>query len=226
MSRIVRNPVVCPHCGKPIRKAPKPRDLGLLLHVLTYRVKVESEITEEHIDAARQHCKMSPERLAELRGKDHARFWGYMLEKRALRLEWLNVIGHPPPYGWTPPREGERDNRAGVQAMKAYYKIVAKLKAKMRRNPEAQAQKIFNRYLRSKRLRSDSRKWAALTDVEARLAIKLRIENGEFKMSEYRALKACMLPDDHYSPTANAKAKEERSAKTLERAMEYVNGVP
>ena len=49
---------------------PKPRDLGLLLHALTYRVPVEDKITKKWIETARKHCKVKPERLVVFQGED------------------------------------------------------------------------------------------------------------------------------------------------------------
>jgi hypothetical protein len=81
----------CPHCGKEIPRLPvKPRDLGLLLNVLLYRVPVEKEISEEWIEVARQHCRMKPERLAEVRAGLHARHWPRMIERRAARLSHVS----------------------------------------------------------------------------------------------------------------------------------------
>jgi uncharacterized protein YecA (UPF0149 family) len=200
-------PIICPHCGKPIRKAKKPRDLGLLLHALTYRVPVEQEITEAWIETARKHCKMKPERLKELRGEAFERFWRYMEDKRARRVAWLKDTGEIPPYGWTPPRPGEPDHTKAVQAMKVYRKSVAKLKAKQRRRPDAQSEKLMNRYLETKRIRSTSRKLEALNDVGARLVLQSKIESGEVTLEDYRTLKSAMLPDDRYSRRARKKGQ-------------------
>ena len=57
----------CPACHATLTPLPtKPRDLGLLLNVLTYRVPIEAPITGAWIEKARKHCRMPPERLAEL----------------------------------------------------------------------------------------------------------------------------------------------------------------
>ena len=178
---------------------PKPRDLGLLLHALTYRVPVEDKITKKWISTARKHCKVKPERLAVLQGKDYKRFWGYMEDRRARRLAWLKETGEMPPYGWTPLKDGEPDHTNAVTAMKIYRKTVAKLKAKQRRNPDAQTDKLFNRYIATRKLRSASKKLEALNDVEARLILQWKVESGEITLDDYRALKTLMLPDDQYS---------------------------
>jgi len=201
-------PIICPHCGKPIRKVKKPRDLGLLLHALTYRVPVEQEITEAWIETARKHCRMKPERLAEIQGKDHARFWRYMEDKRTRRLAWLKDTGEMPPYGWTPPRPGEPDHTNAVHAMRVYRKTVAKLKAKQRRNPNAQSQKLFNRYLATRKIRSTPRRLEALNDVEARLVLQWKIESGDVTLDDFHALETAMLPDDRYSKRAKKRAQE------------------
>ncbi|MFC1453164.1 hypothetical protein ACFLSJ_07485 [Verrucomicrobiota bacterium] len=197
-----KNPMVCPHCGKPIRKAKIPRDGALLLHALTYRVPIQEQITEKWIETARKHCKMKPERLAELRGKPYARYWTYMEDKRKRRQEWLKETGEVPPAGWTPPRPDEPDHTNAVAAMKAYRKSVAKLKAKQRRNPDAQMDKLVNRYLSTKRYKSSSSKFAALDDIEARLILQWRIQSGDLTMDEFYTLQESMLPEDHYSRRA------------------------
>jgi len=226
MTKKAIKPVICPHCGKPIRKAAKPRDLGLLLHALTYRVPVEQKITEDWIETARKHCRMKPERLAEIQGKDHARFWQYMEDKRARRLAWLKDTGDMPPYGWTPPRPGEPDHTNAVHAMKVYRKTVAKLKAKQRRNPNAQSQKLFNRYLATRKIRSTNRRLEALNDVEARLVLQWKIESGDVTLDDYQALKSAMLPDDCYSRRAKKKDRETGSpVETRKKNAQRERGV-
>lgn len=200
-------PILCPHCGKPIRKAPKPRDLGLLLHALTYRVPVEETITEAWIECTRKHSKMKSERLKELRSAAYERFWRYMYDKRDRRLAWFNEEGEIPPYGWTPPKSGEQDHYNAIEGMRIYRKRVAKLKAKLARNPEFQKDKLLNRYFATKRKRSPSRKLAALNDIEARLVLQWEIESGDLTLDDYRELKSIMLPDDYYDRKKKKRVK-------------------
>lgn len=202
-------PIVCRHCGKEIRLPPKPRDLGLLLHVLTYRVPIRKTITEDWIETARKHCRMKPERLAALRNKDYERLWSYMEQKRSRRLAFLEEYGEPPPYGWTPPATDEPDHSQALIGMRTYRKTIAKLKAKQKRNPEAQGEKLLNRYLATRKIRSKSRKMAALNDIEARLLIQWKIEQGELTVDDVKVIKTAMLPDDALPRRFKKKTKED-----------------
>ena len=191
-------PRTCPHCGKDIPPLPKkPRDLGLLLNVLLYRVPIEAEITEAWIETARKHCRMKPERLAELRAGPHARHWRNMADKRARRLAWKQEQGTPPPWGWTPPAPGEPDHEEAVLALRLYWKKVRPVLAKLKRRPNAQRDKLTNRYLATRKIRSRSRKLAALNDVEARLVMQWNLERGgRVSVRDFLALRSQMLPDD------------------------------
>lgn len=190
-------PVVCPHCGKAIRKTTKPRDLGLLLNVLLYRVPIEAAITPAWIETARKHCRMAQARLAELRGEPYSRFWRYMTDKRARRLAWTQEQGAPPPWGWTPPAPGEPDHNEAVLALRLYWKKVRPILAKLRRRPDAEADKLTNRYLATRKIRSRSRKLAALNDVEARLVMQWNLERGgRVSVRDFLMLQSQMLPDD------------------------------
>src|SRR5215207_7689510 len=124
---------VCPHCNKEILPwPPKPRDLGLLINVLIYRVPVEAELTEAWIEVARKHCRMKPERLAVLRAEPHARYWPRILERRAARLAYFNQHGELPAR-WMPLIAGEPNRAAQIGALHRYRKGgLAKLKALMR----------------------------------------------------------------------------------------------
>jgi len=171
---------------------PKPRDLGLLLHALTYRVPVEDKITKKWIETARKHCKVKPERLAVFQGEDYARFWEYMEDRRGRRLAWLKEKGEMPPYGWTPLKDGEPDHTNAVFGMRAYRRTLAKLKAKHRRNPDFN--QLSKRYLATQKIRSPSKKLRALNDVQARLVMQLKIESGDITMDDYFTLSSAILP--------------------------------
>jgi len=169
----------------------------LLLNVLVYRVPVEAEISEEWVDKARAHCRMTPERLALLRGEAHARHWRNMAEKRARRLAWKQEHGTPPPYGWTPPAPGEPDHKAAVTAMRLYYRKIKPFMAKLKRCPQAQADKLANRYLAARKIRSRARRLAALRDAEARLVLQWYLERGRrISVRQFLALQSEMLPDN------------------------------
>jgi hypothetical protein len=186
----------CPHCGKVIPTlAKKPRDLGLLLNVLLYRVPHEQEITEAWVEKARAHCRMKPERLAELRAGDHARHWPRMLARRAARLAYFKEHGKLPPR-WAPLLAGEREHVEQMDAFRRYRKGgLARLKARMRKRPASTADKLNNRYLATKRLRNPARKSEALDDAMARLVSQLRAQHGELTLKEYEALRGLMLPE-------------------------------
>ena len=187
-------PRICRHCGKPIRMEPKPRDLGLLLHALTYRVPVKDKITKEWIEAARKHCRMNLERLIKLQGEDYKRFWGYMEDRRSRRLAWLKETGEMPPYGWTPLQDCEPDRTKAVIGMRAYRHTLAKLKARYRRNPNSQSDQLYKRYLATQKIRSPSKKLEALNDVQARLLLQSKIESGEVTMNDYLTLNSAIQP--------------------------------
>jgi len=208
-------PKLCPHCGKPIRQAQKPRDLGLLLHVLTYYFPLEQEIGEAEIERARQHCKMKQDRLALFQSGPYRRFWEYMEEKRTRRREWAREHGQVPPFGWTPPKEGEPDRTNAIAALKRYRKTLAREKARYRRNPQAQTQKLVNRLKTyRRRFRSTESKLQAIEDLEARLAIQVRIEEGDLPFREYNSLRSMTLPDDQYKRRKRGSEQREESSKT------------
>jgi len=190
-------PRTCPHCGKDIPNLSKlPRDLGLVLHCLLYRVPVEAEITEAWIETARKHCKMKPERLAELRTGDHARHWPRMLQRRAARLAYFKQHGELPPR-WAGLLPGEPDHYEQLAGIHRYRKGgLAKMKARLRKHPDTAGDKLTTRYLSAKRIRSAPRKSAALDDVMARLAALMGAHAGKLTLREYEALKSVMLPDD------------------------------
>lgn len=200
---------ICPNCGKPIPRLPtKPRDLGLLLHTLTFRVPVEEPINEAWIETARRHCHMSVSRLAELRAEPHTRHWRYMAEKRARRLAWMQEHGIPPPYGWTPPVPGIPEHTRAVVAMRLYWKKVRPIIAKLKRRPDAQRAKMLNRYLATRNIRSRSRRLGALNDVEARLVMQWDLEHGgRMSVRDFLALQGNMLADNALPRRFNKPAK-------------------
>jgi hypothetical protein len=150
------------------RQTPKPRDLGLLLWCLLYRVPIEEKITKRWIEAARKHCRMSPERLTTLRQGMHARHWCRLRERRARRLIYFRKHGEIP-HGWTPPAPGEQDRSKQVQAMRLYWHTRAKAKARIRKRPKAATAKLTNAYFAARRIRSKARRSAAMDMVEMML---------------------------------------------------------
>lgn len=194
-------PRLCPHCGKAIPKlVRKPRDLGLLLNALIYRVPVDSEITEGWIQKAREHCRMKPERLAELRSEAHSRHWPRMLERRAARLAYFKQHGKLPPR-WMPLLPGEPNRTAQLQGFYRYRKGgLAKLKARMRKRPDAASVKLHNRHLATRRIRSESRRMQALDACLAQLVANLEARNGKLTLAEYEALKPFMQEKTGSSP--------------------------
>jgi hypothetical protein len=189
----------CPHCGKTIPKLPiKPRDLGLLLHWLVYSVPCDATITENLIQAARKHCRMTPERLAVLRAEPHARHWPRMHVRRAARLTFFRQNGRPPLPGM-PLLPGEP---ARFRAMDGYYRYrkggLAKLKARLRKHPNGSYEKLANLYLRTKRLKSPSRKSAALDDVFMRFLAAQQAGTGKLTLAEYEELRLLMRPDKEW----------------------------
>ena len=187
-------PKLCRHCGKILRLLAMPRDLGLLLNVLLYRVPIDAEIGEAWIDKARQHCRMKPERLAELRAGDHARHWPRMIARRAARLAYFKQHGELPPR-WMALLPGERDHVNALAGIHRYRKGgLAKLKAKLRKHPETASIKLTNRYMALQHVKSPARREVAIDDLTARLLANLSA--GKLTLIEYEALKAMMSPDD------------------------------
>jgi hypothetical protein len=146
----------------------KPRDLGLLLWCLLYRVPVESPITEQWIEVARGHCKLAPERLAELRAEPYTKLWERMEQKRARRLAYFQAHGIVP-RSWTPLAPGEQDRTIQVQRMKLYWKTRAKRKARARKGSGALMSKIMKVDRAIRKMRSPARQMAALEVLESML---------------------------------------------------------
>jgi hypothetical protein len=190
-------PRICPHCGRAIQRlAIKPRDLGLLLNALIYRVPIETQITELWIEAARKHCRMKPERLAELRQGDHARHWPRMIERRAARLAFFRTHGKAPSPG-TPLLPGEPGHDSQLAGLRRYRKGgLAKLKAKWRKHPVTTATKLMNRHQILHRLDSKLQKAEAFKDNFA--WDLLCADGGKLTLAEYDALRYLTLGDDAF----------------------------
>ena len=186
---------ICPHCGKIILKLPtKPRDLGLLLHWLVYSVPCETPITEQVIEAAREHCRMTSERLAVLRAAPHDRHWPRMQERRAARLAYFTQHGKLPPPG-LPLLPGEPYRLKQIDGFYRYRKGgLAKLKSRVKKRQESATVKLENLYLKTKRLKSPARKSAALDDVLIRLVTHTQAATGKLTLAEYRGTGARHAP--------------------------------
>ena len=166
---------------------PKPRDLGLLLWTLLYRVPIEEKLTSRWIEAARKHCRMSKERLAALREGAHTRHWRRLRERRARRLSYFREHGRIPD-GWTPPVPGEQDRSKQVMAMQMYWKTRAKVRAKSRKRPNAVAAKLTTAYRSLARIRSKARRRAALDALEARLYEQVLANSPSVSFREWREI--------------------------------------
>lgn len=182
---------ICPHCGKETRLTPKPRDLGLLLHALVYRVPIEDQITEEWIEITRRHCRMTSERLAELRSAPHARHWRYLVEKRERRLAWAKDHGQAPTY--TPLAPGEHSHAAALRGLRTYWKTIRPILAKMKRRPAAQWTKVANRYLAARAKCDQSGDLAAAYQCEAQLAFDLKAMEGTLCARDFQSLKDAFM---------------------------------
>ncbi len=187
---------VCPHCGKEIpRLIRAPRDLGLLLNCLLYRVPPEEEITEGWIERFRLHCRMKPERLAELRGKPFARFWQRIAVRRAARLAYFKQHGEFPP-SWKGLLPGEPDHQERLEGARRYRKSgLPQLKAKLRRNPDKPFNELMQRYAATGRIRSWRRRAAALDVVGARIKALVGMQLGTLTLREFEALKRVVMAE-------------------------------
>lgn len=132
---------------------------------------------------------MSPERLVQLRGPAFARHWHRMEEKRDRRATYCRTHGHVP-TGWTPPAPGEQDRTRQVLAMQHYWHTRAKLKARLRKHPDAMSAKLMNAYLAAQRIRSRPRRAAALAVVESMLFDNVLGGSHELSFREFRDLQA------------------------------------
>jgi hypothetical protein len=170
-----------------------------MLNVLLYRVPIEAEITEAWIEMVRKHCKMKPERLAELRAGAHARHWPRMLKRRRARLAYVKEHGREPSR-WKPLLPGEQDHtKLMLGALRYRTGGLASLKARMRKHPDTWAQKLSTRFLSTKGIQSESQRLAALDDVQARNVASILAKNGKLTLKEYEALQRSMLPDNALS---------------------------
>lgn len=210
---------------KPQMVKPK-RNHKLLLWFLTYKVPADESLTEAWIESARLHCKMKPEVLSDFRTSKYARWWAAMNDKRARRLAWFKEHGQAPRDGWTP---GIPAKAKAVAAMMRYRKTIAPLKSKVKKRPQAQSMKLENRLKAARRCRASHTKMAALNDVEARLVMKWKAEDGTLTLDDYAALKSGTLPDDQYSRNkasrVRAAARRERKylqAEALARAIKPI----
>lgn len=199
---------ICPHCGKALPKPIRPpRDLKLLKHHLIYAIPIEAEITEAVIEQARRHCRMKPERLAEFRTGIHARHWARMLERRAARLAYFKTHGKEPPP-WMPLFPGENDHRAFLEgALRYRFGGLAKLKATLRRNPEAGTDELLRRYLAARGIPNPKRREAALDQVAARLVAYVKARKGEITLAEFDRLTGYIMADEVIARRARKEAK-------------------
>ena len=213
-------PKVCPNCHKPIPKTARPpRDLGLILHHLTYSLPLEVPITEEVIEAARLHCHMKLPRLRELRAPAYAIRWRRMLNRRKAILAYIKEHGEPPGR-WEGLLPGEPDRVHQLYGAWRYRKGgCAKLKARVRRHPDTASAKLATRYKATRRIRSTSRKSAALDDVLLKLAAHSKAGAGKLTLKEYEALLAGgMIPDPPRRRRKKSGGMESDSEKPKENA--------
>ena len=185
----------CPHCGKRIPTLPPcPRDWGLYLNCMTYRVPIDAEITPEWVEIVRVHCRMKPERLKELRDPKghHARHWERMLLRRAARLEVYQKTGEIPP-SWRGLMPGEQDHLIQLQGHHEYRHTLARVKAKLRNRPEAVEAKMRRKVLDMERVKSRAAREERLNDITATLAVEMGAAAGTISLSAYKMLEASML---------------------------------
>ncbi len=110
----------------------KPRDWGLFCHAVVYRIPPEESVTPEWVEAIRAHCKMRPERLAELMEPPHDRFWHRALLRRAARLRYRQLHGCWPEPG-VPLIPTDKGHAKRVAALVNYRKNVAPARRKAER---------------------------------------------------------------------------------------------
>lgn len=172
------NPKLCPHCGKPIRRPTKPRDLGMLLHALCYRVPVHMDITPDVIEVARKHCHMTAGRVKEMQGPDYARFWDYMLDRRKRRREYFQETGEIPPPGWTPRKKGEPDRGKAVLAMTLHRTCVARMKKHIRAGSTVYDDRITQHFEKARKLRGPA-KMNAYQEVLTMIHLHTKLAAGK-----------------------------------------------
>jgi hypothetical protein len=111
-------------------------------------------------------------------------------------IEYFKQHGRRPDP-WEPLLPGEPDRSWQLAALRHYRKGgLAKLKARMRKSPNTQSDKLANRYLATRKIRSKSRKSAALDDVLARFVANTVAQTGKITLAEYERYRTLMLPDD------------------------------
>jgi hypothetical protein len=171
-------PIICHHCGKPIARPKPPRDLSLLLWQLTYATPWNKELSEEDIEAARQHCRMKPERLTALREPIWKWQWELMLGRRARRRAWAKANQQPPPSGWAPPSPGERDRSLETLALRVYRMTAAKMKRRMKRRPDAMSAKINTLWESLQKTKRNARRLFLMQEILARIHYQNKLAQG------------------------------------------------
>lgn len=116
-----------------------PRDLGLLRWFAGCRVDLEITALADVLEAARAHCRMKPERLAQLRSEwpvQYAKAMVLIERNRAKRASGIEIIRRPRPT--VPTRLAKRkarvlfhiqDNEERVLRGRAHVKLQAHLVA-------------------------------------------------------------------------------------------------
>jgi len=191
-----QNSAGCSPAVNPPRAPRKPRDVGLALWYLLHKVRVDSELTEAVIEGVRQKCRMSSERLAELRAGPFQHLWHRMVEKRARRLAHFRAHGSIQP-GWTPPAPGEQDRSAQVAALRHYRTVIAPQRAR-KRNRLAGKDHAFTEWLtqklyRSRKIHSPQKRIRVLNALHARLTERLFAD--ELSADEARLFAEMKKPD-------------------------------
>jgi hypothetical protein len=119
-----------------------------------------------------------------------------MLARREARLAYFKEHGKFPPR-WKGLLPGEPDHYERLAGFHRWRKGgLAKIRARLRKHPNTQWQKLANRYQATTRIRSKPRKSAALDDVMARFLANLGAKTGKLTLKEFEALKPIMLADD------------------------------
>jgi len=216
-----KKPKLCRHCGKEIRLTPKPRDLGLLLHLMVHRVPMEEPITEAWIEIARKHCRMTPERLAVLRSEPHARHWRYLTEKRQRRLDWAKGHNGQAP-AFIPPAPGARDHTKAVTGLRTYWKKVRPMISKMKKRPAAQWTKLGNRYEAANKGRAKSGESILALVCEDHVTLHLKALEGTLTVqdlvdSKQKLIEALAPPPPIVHPANTGQAKEKEGLCAREK---------
>jgi len=170
---------------------------------MTYRVPIDAEITPEWIETVRVHCRMKPERLKELRDPKghHARHWERMLLRRAARLEVYQKTGEIPP-SWRGLMPGEQDHLIQLQGHYEYRHTLARVKAKLRKRPEAVEAKMRRKVLDMERVKSRAAREERLNDITATLAVEMGAAAGTITLPAYKLLEGSMLDRKKHRATS------------------------